>query len=341
VVKDVCRKSKFTFMLSGTPIVAQPEEMWSYLHIFAPDRFPTLRDFKRKYAGMQNIAGEYQWAVDAHKLLSQGMKGQMIRRRVDEVGIEMPELTEIIRTLEMTGQQRKLYDQLRKQFWIWLDEQEGKALTAMAIIAQLIRLRQINTWPAGIKLTDPDTKKVTHLDLQESAKVDEAMDIITEFIDAEESVVISCTFNGPLLEVQRRCEELMIPCDVLTGETKDETGVYAERFRQNKGRVLCLNSAMGEGLNLHKMPDRWPGGSRVIVHLDKWYTPARNEQVERRIYRLGIKEGAIAYYLRCEESVDDFLDAILAERMEMIGSIVESDQVRPSGDWKSFLQGKI
>lgn len=335
-VKDTCLKARFIMMLSGTPMVNKPEEMWAYLHIFAPERFPTMRAFERDFVSLRNIAGEMKMAVDPDKLLRGALKGQMIRRRRDEVGLQLPEITREFVDLEMNKEQAETYQMMRKNFFVWLDQSQTKPLTAMAIIAQLTRLRQINVWPSGIKFKDPETEQEFALDVKDSSKIDECMDLIE---NEQDQVVVFSTFNEPLYEVQNRCRKMDLTCEVISGKTGDND--FENEFQQQKIDVLCINSAMGEGLNLQKNPDRWPGGSSLGIFLDWWWNPSRQEQGEARIHRQGATKAVRIKTLINNNSVDQFILGINADKAAAFHDIMESNEIRPASDWKQFLEGII
>jgi len=351
-VFEITRKAKMMIMLSGTPMVNRVGEMWAYLHIFDPERFPSLRSFESAYTMTQKIGYEYKIVVDGQKLLDSALRGRMVRRRKDEVGLQMPEITpyedrEVL--LEMLPQQQEVYNQMRDQFFVWLEEQGDKVLSATAIIAQLIRLRQINVWPVidfkvpmmdefGVPILDEVTQKmmvtINKLEVKESSKIDECIDIISK---TDEPVVVFCTFNAPLFEVKRRIEEVGMTCSVLAGETSNQLAHMETDFQQGKIDVLCINSAMGEGLNLHRSPERWPGGSRCVIFLDLWYNPARNDQCTDRVYRPGATKAVSVYHLKNQNSVDSWLDAIIQEKRNMIEGVTEDKKLRP-GEWAAYLK---
>ncbi len=345
-IKEVCNKSRFNLMLSGTPMVNRPEEMWAYLHIFSPERFPDLKKFQKDFMEYKDIAVDYKLELKASSLLKNVLKGQMIRRgRYDpEVQLQLPDLTPIERMLDMNPQQAEIYEQMRKNFFVWLDSQDTP-LTATAIIAQLIRLRQINVWPDNMKFKETrtmpngDTFEVERrLECKDSSKIDEAMEIIEE---AHDQVVVFSTFNEPLSEIKKRCESLKLTCEVINGSTVSHMGEYERKFQEGSLDVLCINSAMGEGLNLQKNPDRWPGGSSIAIFLDLWWSPARNEQCEARIHRSGAVNPCTVYYLKNNHSIDQFMDALLEEKKASFDTIMDSDVIRPSSDWRNFLEGTI
>jgi SNF2 family DNA or RNA helicase len=337
--RKVCLEAEFVLMLSGTPMVNAPEEMWSYLHIFHPDRFPTLKKFKKDFASYKNIAGQLTLTVDPLKILNTALRGQMIRRSAEEVGLQIPPLNYEILDLERTPQQDVAYKQMEKQFFIWLDEQEDKPLAAMAVIAQLTRLRQINVWPSDIHFRSEDEwgNEIDNvLDIRESSKIDETIDIIE---NAADQVVVFCTLNNPFKEIQRRCkEELHLRCEIINGQVKNDFDEEYE-FQQGKIDVLCLNSAMGEGLNLQKNKEYWPGGSRYGILLDRWWSPGRNEQCFKRIQRQGSLEPVFIKELQNISSVDQLIQSINEDKEQKFNTIMASDKIRPASEWKSYFQG--
>ena len=148
-VKDICPASKFVQMLSGTPLVNRPEEMWSYLHIFDPILFPDARSFVRRFGDVRSLGTGTGLVLNVERLLKQALKGRMIRRTAKEVGQQLPDLQKQEIVLPHNAEQSKAYQGMRDRFFVWLDqaELEGKILSANAIIAQLTRLRQINILP--------------------------------------------------------------------------------------------------------------------------------------------------------------------------------------------------
>jgi len=323
----------FIYMLSGTPMVNRVAELWAYLHIFDPSKFDNLRSFESAFNAYQEFGGK----IDTERILNVCLADRMVRRTRNEVGIQLPELTIVEQTVEYNPQQQKAYDQMKDNFYIWLDEQEDAALTATAIIAQLTRLRQISVWPVFSQIVKDEwgNDKVLEVNVPDSAKVDEAMDIIEEHND---QVVVFCNFNSVFEEIQKRCNKLGLTCRFITGKTKADMGSAEIDFQQGKIDVLCINSSMGEGLNLQKNPDRWPGGASVGIHLDRWWNPARDEQCNARIYRMGANQPVTIYFIHAPKSVDDFVAMISDEKAEMFEGIMKGDQIRPAGVWKEMLR---
>ena len=360
--KELAIKARFNMMLTGTPMVNKPEEMWSYLHIFSPSRFPTLKAFRQNFGSYKSVAGILELTIDPIKILNQALKGQMIRRSRSEFGIELPELDHQIIELEMNPEQREVYNLMRDRFFVWLDKNSKETMTATAIIAQLTRLRQINVWPAGVKaeyavldsdgvpiiIEDEVMTTTKALSCRDSVKIDESMDRIemvtslpSQIDDSiSEQIVIFSTFNEPLKEIRNRCDELKLTCEIISGEQtyREKNRDLEAEFQSGTIQVLCINSAMGEGLNLQKNPDVWIGGASYGIMLDKWWSPARNEQCIGRIHRPGATFPVTFWEFQNESSIDAFIQAKNDDKTESFKTIMDSDEVRPNSSWKDYLK---
>ena len=344
--KELTRKTKFSLFLSGTPMVNKPWEMWSYLHIFQPEKFPKAKTFENMFTKWDNSVMKV--TVDVDQLIRGALKGQVIRRRLDEVGIQMPSLTREVRILEMNEDQREAYDMVEQFFWAWLDKNQTKSFSMQNILAKLTRCRQISLWPPSIKV-EVTSKEVDEegqeylkvvkkaMELNSSSKMDETMELIEQLAEANEQVVIFANFNEPLKEIQRRCVAAGITCETLTGDNSWNSGDYEEAFQQGKITVLACNTMVGEGMNLHKT-DEWPGGASYVVLMDLWWSPAKNEQAEKRVYRPGCRHPVTSIVLQNETSVDGLIALIVQEKAEMFGNIMESEKLRPAAEWRDLLQ---
>jgi SNF2 family DNA or RNA helicase len=170
------------------------------------------------------------------------------------------------------------------------------------------------------------------------------MDIIEA---AHDQVVVFSTFNEPMKEIQRRCNEVIsergvgLNCKIISSETSNQMDGIEKDFQDGKIDVLCINSAMGEGLNLQKNPEHWAGGSAIGIFLDIWWNPARNEQCEGRIHRQGANQPVMIYRLMVENSVDYFMLDKVIQKASQFSSIMEAEEVRPPSDWKDYLKGLI
>jgi len=334
----------FQMMLTGTPLVNKMEEIWSYLHLFDPNAFPDAKKFARQFNAFKDMSGQMKFTLQSEKLMKDILKGRLIRRTASEVGLQLPPIQWIEKIIPHNPQQGEYYAQMRDRFFIWLDKQE-KALPAAAIIAQLMRLRQINVLPvANFRIeTEDGGIEEFKLDCRDSSKLDEAMDIV---LQTQDQVIIGCNFNEPMEEFAFRCQVEGLVCEVISSAHGKDLDKYEVGFQQKKIDVLCVNLAMGEGLNLHKDPTEWPGGARAVIYFDKWWNNMRNDQFYKRAVRPSgdarkINEPVFIYDLKCENSVDFFVQQLCDDKALQFQAFTESSELRPKDEWKKYLKGLL
>jgi SNF2 family DNA or RNA helicase len=286
--------------------------MWSYMHIFAPDEFPSARDFTRRFTGFRQAAGQFKMSIDAEKLFRSALKGRLIRRTAAEVGLQLPQVIREDVYLEFNELQGEIYKQMKEQFFIWLD-QTTRPLTA----------NNINT---------------LKLDERDSSKLDEA---VRRILEHDTQTVGFCCFNEPLNELAFRLQVEGKSVAIISSATSNEMGTYERDFQAGKLDVLLINSAMGEGLNLHRDPEKWAGGAGYGFTLDRWYNNARNDQCFKRIVRPGAPGPIFFDDFYVQNSVDEYIRILCDEKDEMFNNVTENASARPSGDWKQYLEGLL
>lgn len=333
--------AKFTLMLTGTPLVNRLEEVWSYLHIFDADLFPSSRKFTQQFAALRDLSGKLKFDVSSERLLKDILRRRLIRRTAHEVGLQIPEEVYQDVFLSHNEEQRKIYEMMSTRFFIWLEKTPEKYLTASSILAQLIRLRQINVLPvAKFKRYDEDgnfTGEYDILDVRDSSKLDEALDIIKQTND---QCIVGCNFNEPLEELALRLQVEGLRPEIISSKYANQMDKFETGFQNGEIDVLLINLAMGEGLNLHKDSEKWQGGARAVIFLDKWYNDARNDQFKKRAIRPGKNTGepVFVYNLQVENSVDAYIEELCQQKASQFGNLTEDSGLRPTEGFKAHLK---
>lgn len=328
-VENVCQRAGLIYPMTGTPITNRPDEFWAILHML------TLQGkYKDKFRAKWNFINNYcyQWGNNltfsgggADRLI-RDCKNLVIRRKKDEVELELPDKVRETRWLERTAEQDAVYCQMRDHLYVLADDEStDKAIWAQSVLALMTRLRQINVYPAGVKVNRPDGTQVV-IECEESAKLDEAMEIIDELIANDEKVLVFSTFNDPLFALQKRIEEkLGIKTAAIVGGISPIA--KAETIRQFNDpesdlKVVVGNiKAMGIGFNLH-------GACSHAIFLDKWWAPGVNEQAEDRLHRTGQKNAVTIHVLQCEDSIDKLIQAKLDMKDEMIKGVIDRQELK-------------
>ncbi len=250
---------------------------------------------------------------------------------------------------------------------IIIDEKAGKALQATVIIAMITRLRQIETWPAGIiqydTYTDPITgNRVTRrdpntgekiiklqLDVEESQKLDyiiryegdEWEGLIPDSVEDERMVVFS-QFKAPLQELKSRIERSGRTAVVLDGSTPDKIREeirldFDRRHTPDRSKakwdILLANyKAGGVGLNL-------TCATNMIVCDSEW-NPGKRDQAFDRIHRIGQTENVTIQVVTVKNTIDKWLNDIMEQKDAVVGGF-ETAVTSIMGDLKEALDSGL
>lgn len=311
--------------MTGTPIINRPQELFPQLKLIAPDIFPNENAFLRDFCYKDPYTNHWTWQHGGEKRVVEKLKHRIIARDRQSAGVIIPPAQEILHIItkdemrEGYPQQYKAYEQVRNYAQVVLNPDSKVTMSMPEYITVLMRLRQVNAWPAAIelKIRDDDGNVIeTHkLDVHESIKLDRAEELIREIIDEGERVVLFSEFKAPLEVLQKRLGSRVA---VYNGDTSD----YLKRQIQldfdpktvqpnpRFDAVLCNYRAAGEGLNFN-------AASQMII-LDERWAPGYMSQAKGRIDRLGQTRETTIHTIRVEDTVDTWMAQLIKEKAEII-----------------------
>jgi SNF2 family DNA or RNA helicase len=166
-------------ILSGTPITGKPEDAWAQFQYIEPGLLGSWWGFVDRYLQRN------QWtrAIEGirpgmERELAHKIESRSYRIRKDEV-LDLPPKVYEDRVVELEGEQKRLYAQMRDDLRASLD---GKVIDAYNILTQLLRLTQITGGLVG------EGERYTWLDTG-NAKL-QALDELLDDLGPDERVVI-------------------------------------------------------------------------------------------------------------------------------------------------------
>ncbi|TMO20671.1 hypothetical protein CWC28_21930, partial [Pseudoalteromonas sp. S4492] len=119
------------------------------------------------------------------------------------VAKELPPKTEIIRTTELEGRQRALYETIRASMEARVKaeiEKKGLARSQIVILDALLKMRQACCDPALVKLDQAQ-------DIQESAKLDLLMTLVKPIVEEGRKILIFSQFTSMLTRIEARLKD--------------------------------------------------------------------------------------------------------------------------------------
>lgn len=296
--------------LTGTPVENNLSELWSLLDWTTPGLLGTLTAFRDRYARAVETGEE----PEAAERLSRLVRPFLLRRRKSDPGIapELPPKTETDRIVPLTREQAGLYEAVVRETMAKIERSEGMARRGL-VLKLLTALKQICNHPAQyLRQSAPLAGR--------SGKLD-ALDELLGTINAEgESVLVFTQYKQMATLLERHLAERGTPTLFLHGGTpvaRREEMVAS--FQNGEVPVFLLSlKAAGTGLNLTR--------ATHVVHYDRWWNPAVEDQATDRAYRIGQDRPVQVHKLIAEGTVEDKVARLLAAKRALADAVVGSGE---------------
>lgn len=138
-------KTYYKTGLSGTPAYDKPDDLWSILNWLYPKYWSSFwRYYDQHVKYVENNGYRVVVGVNNVEKLQEEMRGFYIRRRKQEVLLDLPAKYYSERIVELDPKQKRAYQQMKKDMLAWVGEHEDEPVAAPVVIAQLTRLQQFS-----------------------------------------------------------------------------------------------------------------------------------------------------------------------------------------------------
>lgn len=282
-------KSEHRLALSGTPIENHLGELWSIFDFLMGGFLDNLTTFRTLF----QTPIEKEHDIKRRELLNRKVAPFILRRTKEEVVLELPPKTEIIKRATFDTKQAKLYENIRITMEQKVREAiKGKGLSRshITILDALLKLRQICCHPQLLKLES--AKKV-----KESAKLEMFLELIDTLHEEGKKVLVFSQFTSMLAIIETQLKKRKIAYTKLTGATQKREEAIAQ-FREGEAKIFLISlKAGGVGLNLVE--------ADTVIHYDPWWNPAVENQATDRAYRIGQDKPVFVYKLIVENSIEE------------------------------------
>ncbi len=304
--------SSYKLALSGTPIENHLGELWSILDFLMSGFLDNLKTFKSFY---QNPI-EQEFDMKRRELLNKKIAPFILRRTKDEVVLELPAKTEIIKRAKFDKKQAKLYENIRVTMEKKVREAiAGKGLSRshITILDALLKLRQVCCHPQLLKLESAKN-------IQESAKLDMFLELIDDLNLEGRKVLVFSQFTTMLSILETEIKKRNISYTKLTGSTRKREEAI-EAFTKGDASIFLISlKAGGVGLNLVE--------ADTVIHYDPWWNPAVENQATDRAYRIGQDKPVFVYKLIVENSIEEQIIKLQEKKKALQAGIYEGNEAQ-------------
>ncbi|MFD8273688.1 SNF2-related protein [Streptomyces flaveolus] len=298
--------------LTGTPVENNLSELWALLDWTTPGLLGPLKSFRARHArAVEN--GEDEEAV---RRLARLVRPFLLRRKKSDPGIvpELPPKTETDHPVPLTREQAALYEAVVRESMLAIETAGGMARRGL-VLKLLTSLKQICDHPALFLKEEHPPGGADRLTARSGklALLDELLDTV---LAEDGSVLVFTQYVGMARLITSHLSAHAVPVDLLHGGTPvPERERMVDRFQSGATPVLVLSlKAAGTGLNLTR--------AGHVVHFDRWWNPAVEEQATDRAYRIGQTQPVQVHRLITEGTVEDRIAEMLESKRALADAVL-------------------
>jgi non-specific serine/threonine protein kinase len=298
--------------MTGTPVENRLSELWSIMQFLNPGMLGSEKVFRERFAIPIERDRDEEVAARLRRIT-----GPFVLRRLKtdrSVITDLPDKMEMKEFCTLTREQATLYQAVVDDMLARIDAAEGIERRGL-VLAAMTKLKQVCNHPAHF-LADGSTipgrsGKLTRLVevLEEAAAEGDRSLVFTQF-----------TQMGDILERHLRKR---LGCDILWLHgrvSKKVRDAMVGQFQDAPGSAVFLLSlkAGGTGLNLTAATN--------VVHYDRWWNPAVEDQATDRAFRIGQKRNVQVRKFVCGGTLEERIDALIEAKRALADRIVGSGE---------------
>lgn len=295
-------------IMTGTPIENRLTDIWSLFDFLNPGLLGNFKEFKKFSKDLKNDHSGYS---RLRRLISPYI---LRRLKTDKSVIsDLPDKVEMKTYAALSKKQVLLYKKMVEGIKITIAETEGIQRKGI-ILSSLIKFKQLCNHPDQFLGTGEFEEK-------ESGKFLRLREICETIYEKREKVLIFTQFKEitePLhdfLENIFKRKGLVLHGSVAVSKRKKLIEQFQSRDYQAPFMVLSLKAG-GVGLNLTE--------ANHVIHFDRWWNPAVENQATDRAFRIGQKKNVIVHKFLTKGTVEEKIDMMLEEKSRLSEDVISS-----------------
>jgi superfamily II DNA or RNA helicase len=294
--------------LSGTPVENNLRELWALVEFTHPGLLGRSSEFKKHFRDPIEKFGDEERLL----VLRTRVAPFILRRLKESVAPELPAKTEMVRAVELCGQQRDLYESIRLSSDADVRQaisKNGVGGSTVAILDALMKLRQVCCDPRLVRLESAS-------EVKNSAKYTYFFELLEGQLKAGRRILVFSQFARMLGLLEAGLKKRGIKSLCLTGSSRNRQELV-DAFEAKKADVFLISlKAGGTGLNLVS--------ADTVIHYDPWWNAAAQMQATDRAYRIGQKKPVFVYNLIVSSSVEERMLTLQRRKRNLADNLLQS-----------------
>jgi len=298
-IQELFAKIPHRILLTGTPILNRPSELYTQISIIQPGMFYSFFKFAERYCNMRKT----RFGIDTSGALnvaelSDRMKAFTVRRLKSQVLTELPD--KIRSTIELEIDNKAEYKKAEHAIIEYIREKKGDSAALAASQAEM--------------LVEIESLK----QLSAKGKLAAVFEWIEDFLESGEKLVLFASHTEIIKSIVDKFPGISVS---LTGSDSQEARQKAiDQFQNNPNTKIFVGNlqAAGVGITLTAASN--------VAFIELGWTPSVMSQAEDRCHRIGQKNAVNIYYLLGKSTIDEKIAELLTSKATTIDAIMDGKQ---------------
>ena len=298
-------QAKQRIAMTGTPIENDLSNLWSLFDFLDKGLLGTSKEF-------QDFSGHLSQNAEGYEKLKNMISPFILRRLKSDKKIiaDLPDKVEKTEYISLSQKQIVLYRKLVKELEDTLSEVDGMKRRGI-VLAAITKLKQICNHP------DQYMGQERYLP-KDSGKFEVLRTLCETIYEKRERVLIFTQYKEIIPYLESYLEEIF-GCEGLVIHGGVHVKTRQKLVEQFNGEdyvpfmILSLKAG-GTGLNLT--------AANHVIHFDRWWNPAVENQATDRAYRIGQNKSVIVHKFVAKGTIEERIDAMIQNKVDLAESVI-------------------
>lgn len=312
-------------LLTGTPIKNTVLELHTLLEMLDPGTWGTKKAFEQAYSA-DTEAGKGKGAKDVDALRAR-LACVRVRRLKEDALKDLPKKTRRYFDVPLTREQRREYRRIQAEFETWLEAELTKRifaeLTAQGIDpahASATAREEASARAEKALRAQILVKMGAMRQFVGGTKTPAAINLAKQLVEHGESVVLFAQHKPVVQGIAAALKAAGIRYGVIDGAASaEDRSAITRAFQAGQIQAIVASQAAKEGLTLTRAAN--------TIFVERYWTPADEQQAEDRIHRIGQTRPVVITYLHAPNTIDDKMRNLIDAKRDLVQTVLGDDDI--------------